>query len=463
LITEFKATLGSIAEWSSGVLLCGERDKEIRSITTDSREIGKDSLFVPIVGERFDGHKFIDGLVKSGSIAAFLTMSDDHGKLARAYHAGAILCEDTLKAYGSIASYHRSSMKAKVIGITGTNGKTTTKELLWAILNRKHMTLKNEKNYNNEVGVPYTLLGLRKEHNWAVIEMGMNHSGEIDRLSGIAKPDITLITNVGEGHLEFLCTVENVALAKCEIMNGMAPGSSVILNRDMQYFNLISKKASDMDMNIKTFGLSDNADVKPDSYKLFFDTIRFEYNNEEYVIPLYGLHNIYNALAAMTVALELGVPTNIIKDAFRDFKNIDMRSQIVTAGNYIIINDTYNSNPLSAGYALKSLNEIFPDKRRIAILSDMKELGSSSENFHRELGKQIAMHGIDMLFTWGEMAEKIALGAIESGMKKGSVLHFKTKPELIDYAKINLTDDDVILVKGSRSMKMEEVVEAIIH
>jgi UDP-N-acetylmuramoyl-tripeptide--D-alanyl-D-alanine ligase len=463
LIAEFKATLGSIAEWSGGVLLCGERDKEIHSITTDSRELGKDSLFVPIVGERFDGHGFIDGLVRSGRISAFLTMSDDHDKLARAYHTGAILCEDTMKAYGSIASHHRSSMKAKVIGITGTNGKTTTKELLWAILSRKHKTLKNEKNYNNEIGVPYTLLGLKEEHNWAVIEMGMNHIGEIDRLSGIAKPDIALITNAGEGHLEFLGTVENVALAKSEIMNGMEAGSSVILNRDTQCYDLLYKKASDMNMNIKTFGLSDNADVKPDSYKLFADTIRFGYNNEEYAVPLYGIHNIYNALAAMTAALELGVHANIIKDAFKDFKNIDMRSQIVTAKNYTVINDTYNSNPLSAGYALKSLAEIFPDKRKIAILSDMKELGASSELFHRELGKQIVMYGIDMLFTWGDMAGNIALGARESGMKNDRALYFKEKSGLIDHIKKNLTLDDVILVKGSRSMKMEEVVEAIIH
>ncbi len=153
MISEFNASLGNIAEWAGGVLLCGERDKEIHSITTDSREVGKDSLFVPIVGEKFDGHQFIDGLVKSESITAFLTMSDEHDKIARAYHTGAILCEDTLKAYGSLAAHHRHSVKAKVIGITGTNGKTTTKELLWSILNRKHKTLKNQKNYNNEIGV----------------------------------------------------------------------------------------------------------------------------------------------------------------------------------------------------------------------------------------------------------------------------------------------------------------------
>jgi UDP-N-acetylmuramoyl-tripeptide--D-alanyl-D-alanine ligase len=460
---EFEASLGNIAEWSGGVLLSGESSKEIHSITTDSREPGRDSLFVPIAGDKFDGHQFIDGLVKSGSIAAFLTMTDEHDKIARAYGVGAILCDDTLKAYGSIASRHRSSMNAGVIGITGTNGKTTTKELLWSILNRKHKTLKNEKNYNNEIGVPYTLLGLKEEHKWAVIEMGMNHIGEIGRLSGIAKPDMALITNVGEGHLEFLGSVDNVALAKSEIMNCMEPGSLIILNSDTQCFDFLYKKASNMDINIRTFGLSDNADVRPETYKLFSDSIKFEYNNDEYAVPLYGIHNIYNALAAMTAALELGVEANIIKEAFADFKNVDMRSQIINGREYTIINDTYNSNPLSAGYAVKSLLEIFPGKRKVAILSDMKELGTSSKHFHKELGKQVSLSGIDMLFTWGEMAENIALGAKESGMKNDKALHFQKKNELIDYTKKNLIYDDVILVKGSRSMKMEEVVEAIIH
>jgi UDP-N-acetylmuramoyl-tripeptide--D-alanyl-D-alanine ligase len=463
LIAEFRATLGSIAEWTGGVLLCGERNSEIQSITTDSRELGKNSLFVPIAGERFDGHRFIDELVKSGSIAAFLTTSDEHDKLARAYHMGAILCEDTLRAYGAIASHHRSSVKATVIGITGTNGKTTTKELLWAILNRKSMTLKNEKNYNNEIGVPYTLLGLKDEHKWAVIEMGMNHTGEIDRLSGIAKPDMALITNVGEGHLEFLGTILDVANAKSEIMNRMADGSAIILNRDTQYFELLRGKAEKRNMKIKTFGLSDEADVKPDSYKLSVDSIAFKYGNDEYAVPLYGIHNIYNALAAMTAAMELGVDTGFIKDAFMEFKNIDMRSQIVAGRDFTIINDTYNSNPLSAGYALKSLAEIFPGRRRIAIFSDMKELGSSSERLHKDLGKQAALAGINMLFSWGEMAENITLGAIECGFRNDMALHFKTKSGLIDHARNNLTHNDVVLIKGSRSMKMEEVVEALIH
>ena len=463
MLSEFKASLGKIAEWTDGVVLCGDRSKEIRSITTDSREIGKDSLFVPIVGEKFDGHKFIEELVNNDSIAAFLTMDAKYAEYACEETMGVIECADTLKAYGSIASNYRQSMKANVIGITGTNGKTTTKELLWTILDKQYKTLKNEKNYNNEIGVPYTLLGLEPDHRWAVIEMGMNHPGEIDRLSRIARPDVAVITNAGEGHLEFLGTVENVARAKSEIMNGMKPGSKIVLNRDTQYFDLLNKKANDLELNVITFGLSGNADVFPQSYKLHSDSFSFKYGNNEYAVPLYGIHNLYNALAAMTAAFETGVEADIIKDAFSNFKNVDMRSQIIENKDYIVINDTYNSNPLSAGYAVKSLQEIYPDKRKIAILSDMKELGDSAKKYHEELGKQVVSSGVDMLFTWGEMAENIALGAKDDGMKNGSVMHFKTKAELIDHVKSNLKHNDVVLVKGSRSMKMEEVVEAIIH
>ncbi len=462
MIVEFHAKINSIAEWAGGVIISGDPEREINSITTDSREPGRESLFVPIVGEKFDGHKFIDELVKEKKIAAFLTMRKEDRRFAENSDICAILCDDTLKAYGRLASSHRMRMRTRVIAITGTNGKTTTKELIWSVLDRKYKTLKNEKNYNNEIGVPYSLLGLRDEYEWAVIEMGMNHKGEIDRLSQITKPDIAIITNVGEGHLEYLGTIENVALAKSEIMHGMKQGSTIILNSDTQCFDILYKKALDRDLKIRTFGLFNNADIKPASYKMFRDWLRLEYNNDFFNVPLYGLHNVYNTLAAVSLAFYLNVENEIIQDAFSNFKNIDMRSQIINS-EFTIINDTYNSNPLSARFALSSLQEIFPDRRKVAILSDMKELGDSSKNYHQDIGKQVYSSGIDLLLTWGETAENISAGAIAGGMKKEKVLHFKTKDELIDFAQKKINDDDVVLVKGSRSMKMEEVVEALIH
>ncbi len=458
---DFNASTGLIAKWAGGNLINGSPDIEIDSITTDSRDLGKSSLFVPIKGEKYDGHDFIDLLVKEKRISAFLSMRKDIS-IPYGSDTGAILCDDTLKAYGAIASHHRDRMNAGIIGITGTNGKTTTKELLWSILSRKYKTLKNIKNYNNEIGVPYTLLGLKEEHEYAVIELGMNHTGEIDILSNISKPDIALITNIGEGHLEFLGSVESVAMAKSEIMNGMKHGSVLFLNIDTLYFDMLYKKAKDIGLELRTFGISKDADFRPAGYKLFRDSFLLNYGDHEYTIPLFGIHNVYNAVAAVAVSEYIGIEKEIIKEAFSGFKNIEMRSQLIN-GKYTILNDTYNSNPLSARYALRSIKEIFPGKRKVSIFSDMKELGQYSGNYHKELGKNVFESGIDLLLTWGDMAENIVRGARENGMKKDRAVHFAEKAELIEFALKNITNDDVILVKGSRSMKMEEVVEALIR
>jgi len=461
LKVEFQATAGMISDWVGGTLVQGGRDKRIGAICTDSRDLGQDSLFVPIKGERYDGHGFIEMLVNSGSISAYLTMKKEMLFPERPEIA-AILCKDTLKAYGQMASIQRKNMRAKVIAITGTNGKTTSKELIWSILEKKYSTLKNERNYNNEIGVPYTLLGLREDHEWAVIELGMNHAGEIDILSRISSPDIALITNIGEGHLEFLGSVENVAEAKLEIMNGMKRGSTIFLNRDTDCYGILEAKAGEMGFKILTFGLSENADYSPDSYELFRDSIQIIYNNNSYKIPLFGIHNAYNVMAAVAVADYLGVETEFVKAALAGFKNVDMRSQIIDAG-YIIINDSYNSNPLSAKYALRSLKEIFPGQRKIAIFSDMKELGKKSDKYHTELGKHVAESGVDLLLTWGEMSENTTAAALENGMKRDTAIHFNEKKELIEFAQNNIEINNVILIKGSRSMKMEEVAEALIR
>ncbi|MBN2039897.1 MAG: UDP-N-acetylmuramoyl-tripeptide--D-alanyl-D-alanine ligase [Spirochaetes bacterium] len=458
---EFQTTAGLISDWTGGTLIQGERDMRIDSISTDSRDIEKGSLFVPIVGEKFDGHDFIHDLVKDSRISAYLTMRNEACYTENSGVA-AIQCNDTLAAYGMLAYQHRKSMQTKIIAITGTNGKTTTKELVWSILEKKYSTLKNEKNYNNEIGVPYTLLGLKKKHEWAAIELGMNHPGEIDRLSRISRPDVALITNIGEGHLEYLGSIENVAEAKAEILNGMKNGSTIILNRDTDYYDLLEAKAAGAGLNVLTFGLSENSDVRPDAYELNSSSIKIRYNNEEYAVPLFGIHNVYNVMAAIAAAEFIGIEKGFIKEAFDNFKNVDMRSQVIDAG-YTIINDSYNSNPLSARYAVQSLHKIFPGRKKIAILSDMKELGEKSEKYHAELGKLIAETGIDLLMTWGEMSENITASAVKNGMNGNIAVHFKEKDELIRFAKKSIEINNVVLIKGSRSMKMEEVVEALIR
>ena len=454
-------TVGEIARMSGGKLLCGDPSFAVGSITTDSRDLDTRSFFVPLKGERFDGHDFIPGLLEEGRLSAFLTARPELEIRAREAGAAAVHCSDTLSSYGLMARHHRTSMGAKVIGITGTSGKTTVKELLCAMLRAEHPCHKNEKNFNNEIGVPHALLGIEKTHRFAVIEMGMNHTGEIERLSKMAAPDLAVITSVGEGHLEFLGTVENVARAKAEIMTGMTRGSGVLINADSSSLDIILDIAGELGMEVSLYSLRGEAEISPDSYSMDLGGLVLSYRGEEYRAPLYGTHNASNLLAALAAALELGIAPASIRRALGDLGHMSMRSEIIDRG-FVIINDTYNSNPLSAESALESAAAAAGGRGKIAVLSDMKELGEKAALYHRELGKKVAAAGFDALYTWGELAEEISTGAREAGMTE-SVEHFSEKEALIAALKKRLTGDDIVLVKGSRSMKMEEVVNALVH
>ena len=458
----YRSTIGEMTDACGGTLVHGNPERAVGTITTDSRDLGEDNLFIPIIGEKFDGHDYIAPLLSERRLSGYLTMRRELERLAVEFGSSAILCDDTLEAFGRMASWHRDRVDPIVIGITGTNGKTTTKELIAAVLAQQYGCLKNQKNFNNEVGVPYTLLGLGEDHRMAVLELGMNHFGELERLSRISRPDVALITSIGEGHLEFLGSVENVALAKSEIMNGMKGGSLLLLNRDTQCFDILQNRAADMGLRVKTFGLGGDADIYPDEYRLDRNHLDIIFAGEHYRLPLYGVHNVYNGIAALAVGLEFGVSGDRMREAFAGFRNVDMRSQIFE-GDFIVIDDTYNSNPLSSRYALLSAARVFPKNRKIAVLSDMKELGEFSELYHRELGREVFRYGFDLLFTWGEMSEHIAHGAEHAGMDKKNVFYFKEKDDLVDALKRSIINDDLVLIKGSRSMKMEEVVDGIIH
>jgi UDP-N-acetylmuramoyl-tripeptide--D-alanyl-D-alanine ligase len=449
--------VGKIAEACRGRITTGDAGATIDTVTTDSRELGANNLFIPLIGEKFDGHDFIRPLSENKSIRSYLTMREGFTDIAARSGISEIQCDDTLKALGAIAGRHRDRIDPKVIGITGTNGKTTTKELVYAILSARWSCLKNVKNYNNEIGVPVTLLGLAESHEMAVIEMGMNHPGELDRLSRIVKPDVALITNVGQGHLEFMGSMENVAGAKSEIMHGMKPGSKLLVNRETDFMDIIMEKARKVDLVVTTFGLSEKADIRPDSYRLYRDSISVVYRDEEIMVPLYGIHNVYNVVAAIAVAAECGVGPSAVKESLSGFVNVDGRSQIIDRG-YIVINDTYNSNPMSLDYALRSTGEIFPDRRKIAVLSDMKELGEAADSYHVACGRAVRENNFDKLLLWGGKAGLYAEGAIQAGLDADAVKQFETKAELSRYLKTIVDDDDVVLIKGSRSMRMEDVV-----
>jgi len=458
---KFKTTSGEIARVTGGKIISGSADVIIETISTDSRELGVNTLFIPIIGESFDGHDFINELSVTGKIVCSLTMKEGYEETAADSGTVLIQCADTLSALGKIGKFHRDKFKPVTLGITGTNGKTTTKELVYAVLSSVYKTHKNVKNYNNEIGVPFTLLQIDESHEAAVIEMGMNHTGEIERLSLMVSPDMGVITNVGAGHLEFLGSMENVAFAKSEIMKGMKKDSTLIVNRDTECFHIIKDIADDSGIKLFTFGLDDDADLQPDSFKLTAEKTIVVYKNETVSVPLYGKHNVYNILAALAVAEILNIKISRAAEALSGFVNVGGRSEIIDRG-YTVINDTYNSNPLSSLFALESVCEVFTGKRKIAVLADMKELGESSCVYHVKVGEFVGARKFDLLLLFGEMAEYYEKGALFAGLSRSSVKIFDSKDEIAVYLKGYLRENDVVLVKGSRSMKMEDVVNRLI-
>jgi UDP-N-acetylmuramoyl-tripeptide--D-alanyl-D-alanine ligase len=456
VIVQFETTSQTIADAINAVHY-GD-GQPVQYITTDSRLVEDKSLFVPIAGNTFDGHDFIEAVCKTGKCTSFLTHKPDKINIAEQYNASAIYCNDTLQAYAAIARWHRKKFDIPVIGVTGTNGKTTTKEMIAQVLSSEGQCLKTQKNYNNEIGVPFTILHLQDTHSFAVIEMGMNHPGEISRLSQVAMPTVAVITNIGEGHLEFLGSTENVAHAKAEILDGMAAGSICLLNNDTKHTEVVKKKAHEKNIKVITFGLT--GDIAPASYRLFKDKTIVEYDGVEITVPAYGFHNVYAAIATIAVAGIMGKSVVKVKEALHNFRPVAMRSDIKNE-RCTIIDDCYNANPLSMEYAFKSAAMVFPDKRKIAVLSDMKELGTFSRDLHFTVGTKLKASGFSHVLVWGNDARYIAEGAIAGGLDNTHVKSFDSKDELISFLLQFVKQDDVVLVKGSRSMKMEEVVNAL--
>lgn len=460
MIAELETTLGEIAGACNGRILSGDPALKIKTISSDSRETGESCLFVPIAGETFDGHSFVDELASKKKITSFLTSRPSDDIIARGNNAGAVLCDNTLYALGEISRNFREKFSLPVVGITGTNGKTTTKELLACALSSKRNVLKNEKNYNNEIGVPFTLFGLRENHDIAVIEMGMNHTGEISRLASYVRPDVAIITNAGEGHLEFLGSVENVARAKSEIMEPMKPGSVIILNSESECFDIMRESAVSKKLKVVTVGLS-QGDIRPERYELSPTNTTVVYKGISFTVPLYGIHNIHNIMAVLAACEVFGADLTDAAASFASFQNVGKRND-VHEGSFILVNDTYNSNPLSLRYALRSLSEIYMRHRKIAVIADMKELGDHSKRCHENAGTEVKDYGYDLLFTFGEMSKWTADGARSAGMPDDCIFHFDSKVKLISALSKTVQPDDAVLVKGSRSMKMEEVAEALL-
>ena len=458
----YKFSASDVLKITGGKLLHGSLSASFKNISTDSRTIKPEELFIALKGEHFDGHNFIHQVYKNGVNGVIVKRSSLEEKGWDGEWT-VIEVDDTLKALGDIAHFWRMKHSIPIVGITGSNGKTTTKEMIGSILEIPFNILKTEGNFNNLIGLPLTLLKLSEKDEIAVLEMGTNARGEIKRLSEISVPDVAVITNIGQAHLQGLLSVEDVREEKGELFKILREDSFAIINQDDP---MVLKLAAECRCRKIGFSMREEAELMAkdvsisDSGKVSF---RLAAEDKDAVInlPLYGVFNVYNALAAAGVAQSLGVGLEIIKEGLERFKPLPGRMEIMELDGYTIINDTYNANPNSMEQALKTLTGLKRTGRTIAVLGDMLELGEFSKSAHIQIGSMVSGLGIDYLFTLGEDSVNIAMAAFEGGMNKKNIYVEKEYRNITAKLRTMITNGDCVLVKGSRSMKMELIVKEL--
>lgn len=448
-----------ILKVTRGRLLSGDpgKDIDLSKVSTDSRLVKKGEFFIALKGANFNGDNFVGEALCKGAVGVITTLRID-GRNLRLKGKVIIQVKDSTSALQAIASAHRKKFRIPVIAITGSNGKTTVKDMTAAALSSRYKVLKNEGTKNNHIGLPQTLLKLNKKHTACVVELGTNHKGEIRRLCGIASPDIAVITNVGPSHLEFLKDLEGVYRAKIEILESFKnKRGTLILNGDDRYLGRIREK----NFRIVRFGFDGGNDYAAEILGAGRKKISFAVNSKEiFAINTLGAHNIYNALAAIAVARLLKVPYASIGRSLAGFKPSDMRLVSENARGIDIINDSYNSNPLSMSAALEVL-ESYPAFSRWVVFGDMLELGDKSEYFHRMAGVLVAKSGADGLLTLGKDSKHALAEAGASGMDRKKLWHCASHADAAGILKRVVNKGDVILIKGSRDMKMEEVIKKL--
>ncbi len=434
---------------------------EIKGVSTDSRKIKPGELFVALRGDRFDGHDFVADAIKNGACGALVDRSvlelkyESLGKLKNL-----LPVEDTLFALQEMAHRHRMKFSFPVIGITGSNGKTTTKEMTATILKQNGPVLKNEGNLNNHIGVPLTLLKMDASHRSAVVEMGMSAPREIDLLARLVNPDIGVITNIGPAHLEFLGTMDGVAAAKGELLANLNPAGTAVLNADDPYFPTLAGKFSG---RVVSFGIKADAGVRARNIRQGNGSTEFELTahgaTARVRLRALGMHNISNALAAAAAATAMGMPLEAVKYGLDDFVPVSMRSEVKVINGRTVLADFYNANPGSVKVALETLVTLRPEARSVAVLGDMLELGERGPEEHREIGRLAARIGVDVIITVGELSGLILEGAHEGGLPKSALFAAGSHADAAALLTRQSRIGDAVLIKGSRGMKMEKILE----
>lgn len=451
-------TLGQIAKMLKGEISDHAKENTIiKGISTDSRTIDKRNLYIPLVGEVYDGRIFIKECEEKGA-SAFLIDKDFN--LNKNITIPYIIVEDTKKALIDLAKAYRSELDMKVIAITGSNGKTTCKDLLAKVLSEKFVVQKTIGNLNNEIGVPKTVLDLDPQTEIAVIELGTDNFGDISLTTDIVKPDIAAILNIGDSHLLKLKSKEGIAKAKLEIVEGLKEDGLFIYNKDDP---TLRKVIADFPIKQKvlSFGLDDNSsDYKIEKKESNFNGVKFKHKDDIFALPLVGDHQLYNGAFVAMVASFLGLRTDEINKGFSKAISSKNRTELIELDGFDILDDSYKSNPQALLAGLKMAYMLNGYSKKIVVLSDMLELGDDEASYHFDIGKKIDPNNIDYCLFFGPLSLNMYQGALEN-FPKSRVFYFEKKADLCDKLKQLISKSTLVFVKGSHGMHMEEVIEAI--
>lgn len=432
-----------------------KHDVYIEGVSIDSRKINTGNLFIPLKGERVNGHHYYQMAVENGAAALLWEIDEPNAPS----DIPLIFVEDTTKALWNLAKEYRSQCHYQVVGITGSNGKTSTKDMIAGVLSARYKVEKTAGNHNNEIGVPLTLLSFSEECEVAIVEMGMENLHEIEELCEIVKPDFGVITNVGVAHLENLGSMENIAKAKCELIDGITPEGYFFYNGDDEYLRKEISQRTIENLKVSRFGEGVENECQLTDFVQKASGISFKTNLSEktFECDILGKHQAMNGCAAILCAQALGLSDDEIAAGFKKVEKTGMRNQLESAGKCTILNDAYKSNPQSAMAALATF-EAFESPYKVVVFGDMLELGETSPKLHEDLGKACADYKMDELYCIGEMARYIMQGAESAGIK---TRYFENKDELVEALLPLKEKTSMLLVKGSRGMKLDEVVERL--
>lgn len=431
---------------------------QIRGVSKDTRTIRPGNLYIPLIGERFDGHDYVREAIDKGAAASLWQADHPHPPEG----VPLIVVDHALEGLQQLARSYLDQLHVRVVGITGSNGKTTTKDFVASVLGTTYRVHKTAGNLNGDIGLPLTILELADDTEIAVLEMGMRGLGEIELLSRLARPHVAVITNVGEAHLERLGSRENIARAKLEILSGLREDGRLVYNGDDPLLEqLRTQAAKPSSMRLTRFGLSESGDLYPSSIELDGDGTHFTVGGREaadYYIPLLGRHNVVNALAAIAVGRHFRVSEPDIAEGLRRTQPTGMRIELVKGKSGLtVLNDAYNASPLSLRASLELFREMKGYARKFVVLGDMLELGPEEERLHREIGAMLSPDDYEYVFTFGERAAWIA-GEAAAAFPPGRVRAYRDKKALGRELAMLARPRDIVLVKGSRGMKLEEVV-----